>query len=346
MRVRHGAETQLSLNMICQEAQQEVMRDFENPSVSSVAAFMDNLETLRYSLDPPEWKRWVKADLTCRKWRYFLASDPYTRWGLVKPKGYAGDATLMDFAYGHQSVRGEIGNSGPVGSAVYALTSEAPQSQSARRRIALVAAMMRRLAESCDSLSVMSFASGHGRELELLDESTRTKVARFTAIDMDSSSLHELQASSRNLVGNLRPVCQNVLRCDPEILGSADFCYSLGLFDYLNAAQAEKVLAKMWRCLKPGGTLLVANLAPDAANLGYCEAIMDWWMTPRSEADMAALGASLPGCGGVACVSRTGCFYYLTASKPQGRHDDHRVAERFGRGVLPADAAQPGGDAG
>jgi hypothetical protein len=236
---------------------------------------MDYLESLRQRLDFSDWKHYVKTDSTCRRWRYFLSADPYTRWGLIKPKGYAGDATLMDFAYGHSSVREEISSSGSVGMAVYTLTSSAKQSESARQRIRLIADTMKRLVETRDYISVTSFASGHGRELELLDQMTRRKIIRFTAIDQDSLSLKVLRDSSQDLIDNIQTVRENILLCKPAVMESADLCYSLGLFDYLKTDQAEKVLNKMWHLVAPSGQLLVANLALNAANLGYCEAIMD-----------------------------------------------------------------------
>lgn len=293
------------------------MLDFENPKISLAPAFMDYLESLRQNLDSTDWKRYVKTDSTCRRWRYFLSSDPYTRWGLIKPKGYAGDATLMDFAYGHLSVCEEISSSGSVGMAVYTLTSSAKQSESARQRIKLIADTMKRLVEARGFISVTSFASGHGRELELLDQATRRKIVCFTAIDQDSLSLKVLQDSSQNLIANIQAVCENIMRYKPVVMESADLCYSLGLFDYLNTDQAEKVLKKMWHLVAPGGKLLVANLALNAANLGYCEAIMDWWMVARSEEEMMALGNSLMDTREVEdmSVAKTGCFYYLIINK-------------------------------
>ena len=65
----------------------------------------------------------------------------------------------------------------------------------------------------------------------------------------------------------------------------------------------------------PGGKCIVANLAPDAANLGYCEAIMDRWMVTRDEAAMQMLGqrsVALRSGGGPVVVRKHGCFNYLS----------------------------------
>ena len=74
----------------------------------------------------------------------------------------------------------------------------------------------------------------------------------------------------------------------------------------------------MWTLTKSGGTLIVANLAPDAANLGYCEAVMDWWMVTRDENQMQTLGQYLKieeAAVGDINVTRQGCFNYLKIFK-------------------------------
>jgi hypothetical protein len=85
------------------------------PSVESLPSFMATLETNRQSMQEAEWREFTKRSVPLRKWRYFLAMDPYARWGLVKPRGYPGDATRMDFAYRHPSVPEDITSSGLLG---------------------------------------------------------------------------------------------------------------------------------------------------------------------------------------------------------------------------------------
>jgi hypothetical protein len=70
---------------------------------------------------------------------YFVSGDfsrclILTQGGLVKPRGYPGDATLVDFAYGHGSIKEQLDHAGPVGQHIYACTSGAVQSASARQR--------------------------------------------------------------------------------------------------------------------------------------------------------------------------------------------------------------------
>jgi hypothetical protein len=289
------------------------LAQFANPSIDSLGNFMAILESLKQDMLDSEWREFTKKDLALRKWRYFLALDPYTRWGLVKPRGYPGDATLMDFAYKHPSVQHDITSSGDHGQAIFNMTAGAKQSQSARQRIQLIAGEIESKALSVGSkLTIMSFASGHARELQGLSSLTKSRIREFIALDTDPVSLDEVAKSVDGI--EIKTARHNVIKEDLSHLPAAQLVYSLGLFDYLNEEYALAVLAKMWKKTLSGGTTIIANLAPTAANLGYCEAIMDWWMIPRTESDFRILadniGASFQDVKETS-IQQHGCFNYL-----------------------------------
>ena len=295
------------------------LNECKTPSIRQVEPFMMGIEQLRCRLDAKEWSRLVRADQSIRQWRYFLTSDPYTRWGLLKPRGYPGDATLMDFAYCHDSVKSDLAAASPEGAQIYRYTSRAAQSQSARQRIELLRDKLRGYARQGERASVISFAAGHAREFETLQSAERSSIRRFTAVDLDAESLDTARQSAAGV--EFHPVCRNVLRDSFDDLQQADLVYSLGLFDYLNDGRAQGVLEKMWQRVAPGGSLVVANLAHDAGNLAYCEAIMDWWMITRTDEDMRALGqfvGALDKSEKQVALARHGCFYYLEIRRAAG----------------------------
>ena len=287
------------------------LAQYSIPGIGTVPGFMQALELLRSQLDSSEWRSFARSDPVIRGWRYFLAHDPYTRWGLIKPRGYPGDATLMDFAYGHPSVDEHISSAGDIGQQIYKFTAGAPQSRSARTRVELLRQELSGLGRAAPK-SAISFAAGHARELEGAPLPSAGGLARFTAIDMDADSL----ATAGRAAGqrNYTPVQRNVIRDELGDLEQADLVYSLGLFDYLDDAAALKVLQRMLLCTAAGGRCIVANLSHDAANLGYCEAIMDWWMKTREAGDLYSLSQrALDGTALTAQVrtERHDCFEYL-----------------------------------
>jgi hypothetical protein len=286
---------------------------FSSPSVASIGPFMSALEQARVQEDFDAWCEFTQKSALLRKWRYFLSLDPYTRWGLLKPRGYPGDATLMDFAYGHPSIQGDIANAGPMGETIYRYTSGAAQSASARLRIQLIAQEMARKAKDT-RISVASYASGHARELEQLPPGVASQIDLFMAIDADDRSLDEARRSAGTMA--FEGFKRNVIKQDLADLPKAHLVYSLGLFDYLKDAHAALVIRRMFDQTSSGGTTLLANLAPSAANLGYCEAIMDWWMIPRTEEDLLRVAATVVNpAEGQATVEQHGCFNYLRVQK-------------------------------
>jgi extracellular factor (EF) 3-hydroxypalmitic acid methyl ester biosynthesis protein len=222
----------------------------------------------------------------------------------------------MDFAYHHPSTHDEIKSSGQLGRAIFDITSSAKQSQSARQRIALIAEQIEQKTSSGSPITIASFAAGHARELQKLSAQAASNILDFIAFDSDQLSLDEIKES--NKIIPIRAVSRNVIKDDLSDSPSAEIVYSLGLFDYLNDDFALAVLVKMWGKTKQGGICIVANLAPTAANLGYCEAIMDWWMIARSEANLRSLSERLDasvGDVGKIAIQQHGCFNYLRLEK-------------------------------
>lgn len=300
-------------------APESVMSDFtalETPTTAALDAFVATLESVRASSTPEEWRARVTKERCLRHWRYFLAQDPYTRWGMMKPRGYPGDASLMDFAYQHPSIAAHVEHAGVVGKEIFDYTVAAPQSASARARLHLITTLIEERVAAGQPVSVLSCASGHAREIENLSASAKAKLQHFCAVDLDPISLAE--AARAVAPAPFRAVRRNVIKDDLSDLAPASLVYSLGLFDYLTHDAAQQVLRMMWARTAPGGTCLIANLASDAANLAYCEAIMDWWMITRTESDMRALANTLETAGAEVAaynVARNGCFFFLTLTK-------------------------------
>jgi extracellular factor (EF) 3-hydroxypalmitic acid methyl ester biosynthesis protein len=73
-----------------------------------------------------------------------------------------------------------------------------------------------------------------------------------------------------------------------------DCVYSLGLFDYLSDRVASRLLAWFWSLLNPRGSLLIDNFHPDTMGRAWMEAVMDWWLTYRTEVQLRELGAGIP----------------------------------------------------
>jgi extracellular factor (EF) 3-hydroxypalmitic acid methyl ester biosynthesis protein len=74
--------------------------------------------------------------------------------------------------------------------------------------------------------------------------------------------------------------------------GTFDFEYAAGPYDYLADNVAQALAARMFEMVKPGGSMLIPNFAPQVRDRAYLETFMDWNLIYRDEYEMAQLGAS------------------------------------------------------
>src|SRR6185369_11652952 len=90
-------------------------------------------------------------------------------------------------------------------------------------------------------------------------------------------------------VGSVRDVLAGRVR-----IPQSDVVYASGLFDYLDQRSGAALLKRMFAAVTAGGSVVIPNLTPHNEEVGYMEAVMDWWMCYRNEADMCELAALLP----------------------------------------------------
>ena len=79
----------------------------------------------------------------------------------------------------------------------------------------------------------------------------------------------------------------------------SDLVYASGLFDYLDQRAGAVLLKRMFASVRVGGSVVIPNLTPHNEEVGYMEAVMDWWMCYRTETGLRQLASQLnldPAC--------------------------------------------------
>jgi hypothetical protein len=229
-----------------------------------------------------------------------LLEDPFTERAFRKPRGYAGDAVMMDHIYGHPSILPEVQVATPLGRGVRGFSAmDALPALAVRWRRELVARYIEALVEARGSIDVLAFACGHLRELELVGERYRDSV-RFVAADADADSLAEVERSyrGRGTVECRQVTARQLLGGDAALFGRFDFVYALGLLDYMPGRSAQLTVRRLWALVRPKGRLLTANFAVDTAITPYMEAFMDWWLVYRTPAEVQQWTADLDALAG------------------------------------------------
>jgi len=246
----------------------------------------------RRERDPQDWPAYARSCLShplCS----LLYQDPFTYRAFAKPRGYAGDAVMMDYIYGLGEAAQAARDATPLGRAIFQYLGTRPSAKGVRYRRRLIAGLIDRVMERGAS-SVLALAAGHLREVELSAAAQTGELQEFVAFDQDEASLSVVareyaHLGVRTVPGSVRHILAGIAN-----LGQYDFVYAAGLFDYLNGPTAAALTCRMFEMTRPGGLMLIPNFRAGVRDSGYMEAFMDWHLIYRNHADMQALAAALP----------------------------------------------------
>lgn len=213
--------------------------------------------------------------------------DPYTHRATHKPRGYAGDAVMMDYIYQGMPPQG----TSALGTQIFGATTRVSMGLSVLYRRQLLKSLIDDAVVSVDAARVLSVASGHARELEGSLVQSPHFQGEFFALDQDPLSCQEVQRVHAG--GRVRVLNEGVRDLlSPEraaALGRFDLVYSAGLYDYLPDVLARRLTQRLLQLLAPGGRLVIANFVPGGSGRGYMELFMDWTLVLRTETQMREL---------------------------------------------------------
>jgi extracellular factor (EF) 3-hydroxypalmitic acid methyl ester biosynthesis protein len=216
--------------------------------------------------------------------------DPFTNRCAKKPRGYAGDAVMLDYIYSRVA---PIGTS-IVGQRWFDFTTVGAMSLSVRYRKAFLQSVIDDTVSQRRDYQILSIASGHCREIEGSLVLNNRFSGRFVAFDQDPESCEFVErARSADTGGRVEVVNKSVraLLSERLALHSQKFhlIYSAGLYDYLNEPTAAALTDVLKAMLHPGGRLVIANFLPESSSRGYAEAFMDWRLIYRTPEELAAI---------------------------------------------------------
>ena len=245
------------------------------------------MHRLRKNVSPGIWQSLVPM---ARAHPVFdlLLQDPFSRWSFEKPRGYSGDAHLLDFIYGHTDVQEELfSRTTPLGRSIYDSTRNSQSSAAVRERRELLTRYVDDGSVSRDDdLEVLTIAAGHLREADTSEALREGRIQRWVALDQDPLSVGSI---TRDFSGKPVEALDGSVR---GLLGKAyglgrfDLIYAAGLYDYLTRAVAVRLTRKCVQMLKPQGAFLFANFAEGIPDDAYMETFMNWTLLLRSESDM------------------------------------------------------------
>ncbi|MEQ1510408.1 MAG: hypothetical protein ABL909_08435 [Sphingopyxis sp.] len=218
-----------------------------------------------------------------------LSQDPYCRRCRDKPRGYAGDAALIDMIYNRSSGEALSDHQQHM----FQTIINFPINDAVRKRRDYATVRLRQALTA--NKSILCLAAGHFREaLPLLG----MDFSNVTVVDQDPLSLDEVRAAMADAPTLVEANVLHFLRSAAQQGRQWDFIYTLGLTDYFDDKAMRLFHTLLARCLCADGSAMLANFIPGQIAIGWMEAVMDWHLIYRDEAALAgfARAAGLRPC--------------------------------------------------
>ncbi|MBL8922303.1 MAG: class I SAM-dependent methyltransferase [Myxococcaceae bacterium] len=313
---------QLEPPEVAHAAQQALLAHARRDFFGYLDGTLARLSELVHSFTPEEHERhgyYFRQQL----WPFIMGSAFMRRTNL-KPRGYAGDAVMMDMIY-DDAFEGEW----VFNKLLHKHPIEHPGAQAVRNRRVKVPELLHEVRVArAGGLKVLSVACGPAREL---DDVFRTqadcRAVSITLLDQDEEALHAAQATVKRVEAKLgasidaRLVNQSVrtLLRDAELpsrLGRFGFIYTMGMFDYLTPPVARAVLERLYALLEPGGVIVVGNYHVSNASRYYMAYWLDWILYYRTEGEMLEMAGRLGDARASVSFDDSRCQMFLRVEKP------------------------------
>ena len=244
--------------------------------------------------------------------RQWLHEDPFTWRSFAKPRGYPGDAIMLDLAY--FADRPPAGTSA-IGEQIFRHSTHSPACRSVRARCVAMAHTIDAIAR--ERPRICAVACGHLRESKWSRRIQTRDFADFVAFDQDRESLRVVSEEYGGHVSTVHGSIRHLLT-GRRTLQDFDLIYAAGLFDYLEQRVAERLVAVLFEGLRPGGSLIIGNFCPTLSDIGYMETFMQWHLIFRTTEDLHDLATALHDDPRARCGVSVDAFHniaYLTIER-------------------------------
>lgn len=262
--------------------------------VGALDGLFAGLGAIRAEVEPKEWVQ-IREEARRHPILARLREDPLTDHAFRQPRGYPGDAELLDMIYDGPEHGSPREGTSDLGLAIFDRMVEAPAAQAVRDRRVILGELVDEVATQRTDARVLSVAAGHLREVEVSRACREGALGEFVALDQDAQSLGRIESNPLNLAPT-RTVCAGVkeLLEGRQELGTFDLVYSAGLYDYLNRRLAQSLNRKLFELVRPGGSLVIFNFLKDIPDAAFMETFLRWELIYRSDHDLRHLADALP----------------------------------------------------
>lgn len=258
--------------------------------MASLSMLSAGLRVARSCLSTADWQAYCRM-LRDHPLGAIMRQDPLTARCANRPRGYAGDAVMLDMIYGEPILAEALAATTPLGRVINQVVNNVPATVALRERRAFMAQWVDAAAAARPAPTILTVAAGHLREADDSAAWAAGQIGRWVALDQDAESCAEIAARQGSQIEIMPESIMAILKSDFPV-NDIDLAYAAGLYDYLPHRLAARLTRRLVGLLRPGGRFCFANYAAGIWDAGYMESAMDWSLILRSPADMQAIAAS------------------------------------------------------
>lgn len=282
-----------------EDLEQEIFSGIESRVVEEVLPTMQRFEEV--SADIGETEVAVHKSYVRRELHPIVLCSPFLYRTYTKPLGYAGDYEMVNMMLRDP----HEGSSAFAKLLNYALLNTEPV-VAHRNRIDF---LVERLRSECvrraahGKARIFNLACGPAMEVQrFLKECPESDLAEIDLLDFNAETLEytaECIGKAR-AAGGRKTETRYFQRSVHQLLRAAsqggedeftgyDFVYCAGLFDYLSQRVCKRMVELFCTMVKPGGVVIVTNVATRNPRKAWMEYVMEWNLIYRDEKEMLDL---------------------------------------------------------
>lgn len=280
------------------ELENEIFSGIETRVVEEVLPSMQRFEEVSKEIDDAEMavhKAYVRREL-----HPIVLCSPFLYRTYTKPLGYAGDYEMVNMMlrnpYEGSSAFAKLLN--------FALLNTEPVVAHRNRIDYLVEKLRFECHRRADRRTrVFNLACGPAVEIQrFLREFEESNLAEIDLLDFNAETLEytrecidEARADGgrstevRYFQRSVHQLLRAASHGGDEEFADYDIVYCAGLFDYLSQRVCQRLVELFCSMLRPGGTVIVTNVATSNPRKAWMEYVMEWNLIYRDENEMKDL---------------------------------------------------------
>lgn len=309
------------------DLEREVFDGVEQRIFEEVLPTMEKFERIARQIPPEEaavHKSYVRREL-----HPLVLCSPFLHRTFTKPLGYAGDYEMVNMM-----LRSPYEGSSTFAKIINAALLHTEPVVAHRNRIDYLLELLReetRKRSQKGHTRIFNLACGPAVEIgRFLAECEESELAEVDLLDFNAETLTDTEErlrQQRQKSGRETPLrfyqrsVHQLLKAaaqggDAEFAGY-DVVYCAGLFDYLSQRVCCRLVELFCTMAKPGGKVVVTNVASSNPRIAWMEYLMEWNLIYRDEREMFDLVPhSLPIQGSRVLADATGVNLFLEIDLP------------------------------